>query len=70
MCLSMNGKLLYCPGKDNVIIIYDLQKRRQIGTLEGHSDQINSLCSSLDGHFLYSAGKDQIIIIWDLIKHQ
>ena len=58
MCLSMNVKLLYCPGNNNVIIIYDLQKRRQIRTLEGHSDQINSLCSSLDGHFLYSAGKD------------
>jgi hypothetical protein len=59
-----NQTCLATGGSDNVVRLWDLQQRKQVGELNEHQGSIVALAS--DGDILVSGGYDTTIRIWDL----
>jgi WD40 repeat protein len=57
-------KYLATGGSDNVIRLWDLSSRTQVGQLSDHEGSVVALAS--DGEVLVSGGYDTTIRIWDL----
>ena len=54
-------------GSSNYIVgLWDVNTNRQIGTLEGHQDRINSVSFSPDGNTLASGSADETVRVWDV----
>jgi len=72
--LESSAKIASTAGKWNKekkawegeIKIWDAKTGKEIRSIKGHSDPIESLALSKDGKFLASAGDDQTVKIWDL----
>jgi protein MAK11 len=62
-CLAAAKRYLTSGSNDEHIRIYDLQKRKEIGTLLHHSGNITSL-EFFEGKWLLSAAADGMIYIW------
>jgi WD40 repeat protein len=60
----MNGQLT--PITDHAIRYWDLEKRRLIGMLKGHTDDVRSLAFTGDGRRALSAARDMTLRLWDL----
>jgi WD40 repeat protein len=60
-----DGKVLAVPGPDNAIRLWDLVAGKELRTLRGHQDKVDSLIFSPDGKLLASAGQDRSIRLWD-----
>lgn len=52
--------------KETYIRIWDINSKKQIGSLFGHEKPITSICYSLDGKSLISASEDKTIRVWNL----
>lgn len=67
-CLDIAGRYLVSGSNDEHIRIYDLQKRKELGTLLAHQGSITALrFSKREGgssRWLLSASEDQRIIVW------
>jgi RNA polymerase sigma factor (sigma-70 family) len=66
LALSPDGKVLASGGSDQLIHLWDIQERKEIGILEGHSGYIYSVNFSPDGKTLASCGYDKSIRLWDV----
>jgi len=74
MDLSPDGKTMASGGWDKKIILWDVEQKTQITTLEGHNSEVKSLFFSNDGSKLLSCesyGKKEEgiiknIFVWDL----
>jgi WD40 repeat protein/serine/threonine protein kinase len=60
-----NGKRLASGHEDGTIKIWDLNSRRQIQILKGHTDRIACIVFAPDGRLLASASEDHTIRLWD-----
>ncbi|PCJ87804.1 MAG: hypothetical protein COA57_04405 [Flavobacteriales bacterium] len=60
---SANGRYLAAAGK-KIVAIWDTKNWKQIGTLEGHAKNINSVSFSPDVQYIATASEDKKIIIW------
>lgn len=65
MSFSPDGSTLALAGADRRIRIWDLEQRRVIATLDGHTAEIYALAFSPDGQRLASGGLDRLIRLWD-----
>jgi WD40 repeat protein len=71
LAFSPNGKVLASCGGDNLIQLWDIGKRKPIGTLRGHSDDIASVVFSSDGKMLASGSHlGGEVIVWDVGRRQ
>ncbi len=63
-----NRNVLASAGGDKLIKIWDMEDYKNIGILQGHSDQILSLCEikNQERKLLLSTGEDKKLILWDL----
>lgn len=66
-----HGKYLYVGGFEEVVRVYDVNRRKEISLLEGHSGTVNRVLAV--EHFIFTGGDDGCICIWkaktwDLIK--
>jgi WD40 repeat protein len=68
LAVSPDGRFIAGCLDREVIALWDAFTGKQLGTLEGHRGDINSLCFSPDGRFLVSASADTTILIWDWKK--
>ncbi|HRI16814.1 MAG TPA: hypothetical protein PLX89_27800, partial [Verrucomicrobiota bacterium] len=64
--IAPDGHTLYSASKDNTVGIWDLDSRRQIGSLL-HSDALHDLDLSHDGQLLATSDMENVLRIWDLV---
>ncbi|KAF9267129.1 nuclear distribution protein PAC1 [Marasmius fiardii PR-910] len=60
------GLFVFTGGRDNFIIIWDMQSGRQLKTLIGHDGWIRGIEFHPSGKFLISASDDKHMRVWDL----
>lgn len=63
--ISFSG-LLAIGLEDFVIVIVEIETRRIIRRLTGHSARLTDAAFSPDGHWLVSSAEDATIRTWDL----
>jgi WD40 repeat protein/energy-coupling factor transporter ATP-binding protein EcfA2 len=63
---SPDGQSIASAGRDNQIILWDTESRREIRTFVGHQDWINNVVFSSTGTTLYSASSDGTLRVWDI----
>jgi WD40 repeat protein/serine/threonine protein kinase len=63
---SPDGQSIASAGRDNQIILWDTESRREIRTLVGHQDWINNLVFDSSGSTLYSTSSDGTLRVWDI----
>ncbi|KAI9297969.1 WD40 repeat-like protein [Neoconidiobolus thromboides FSU 785] len=65
MALSFDGKLLASGGRDNKIIIWDLESLNYKGQFIQHKDAVSGLTFRLNSYDLYSCSFDRTIKVWN-----
>ncbi len=59
---SPNGKILASGGYNKNILLWDVEKGKEIGTLKGHNETVSSLSFSPDGKILASGSNGDVTI--------
>ncbi len=68
LTFSPNGKILLKPesvGWQNHIQLWDVDTGSDLGTLSGHTENIETLVFSHDGKTLASGSRDGTVLLWD-----
>ncbi|KAK7207866.1 WD40-repeat-containing domain protein [Myxozyma melibiosi] len=63
-CIASVKRYLVTGGNDEHIRLYDLQKRKEIGTLMHHEGSVTCLEFVKSGKWLISGGEDGKVLIW------
>jgi WD40 repeat protein/serine/threonine protein kinase len=66
VCVSPDGKLLACAGKDAVIRFFDAATFEPCGCIESRQGEVNGLTFSPDSQTLASTGDDGTLALWDV----
>ena len=66
VCVSPDGKLLACAGKDATIRFFDTATFELCGSIESRQAEVNGLAFSPDSLTLASAGDDGTVALWDV----
>lgn len=67
VCFSPNGKWLVSAGRDGLIRIYSVERKKIWKILGEHTGWVKALAFSPDGKWLASGGSDKAIKIWDAL---
>ncbi len=66
LVMSPTGKLVAIIDDEPSIALWDVTTGKTVRTLEGHTDQVNSVAFSADGQLVASSSDDQSIRIWNV----
>ena len=76
--VSITGKYIAGITRDNSIIIWDLDTKKQVSVLKGHAGSVGNLCFSRNEKFLVSSGGSNVsyrkpiehynLMVWDVVK--
>ncbi len=66
VCISPDGKILASGSKDKTIKLWNIESRKEISTLKGHTEIVSSVKFSPNGKILASGSFDNNIILWDV----
>jgi WD40 repeat protein len=64
LAFSPDGQVLASSSQDGTVKFWDPGIDRELATLHGHTDRVNSLAFSPDGTVLASAGFDRVVNLW------
>ena len=67
---ALHGHVLASGRSDGTVVLWDVAKRRRLGTLEGHNGEVRGVAFSADGHTLASAGADKRVVLWDVDRRE
>jgi WD40 repeat protein len=67
---SPNGRILAFGDRHGKIQLWNAIEDREMGVLNGHYWDINSIVFSCDSNVIASASKDKTIILWDVHKRK
>lgn len=70
LAVSPDGRILAGSLDSPMIFLWDTDSGKQVGKLDGHRCDIQSICYSLDGRYLVTGSADTTILIWDVRKLQ
>jgi WD40 repeat protein len=62
-----DGTKIATGGKSHDISIWDIDQKRTLLTLKGHTDDVVTLRYSANGRLIASSGMDRQLIVWDAI---
>jgi WD40 repeat protein len=65
LAFSPDGKLLATGCWDNTVRVWDVAAQRQVGKLEGHTQQLRTVAFSRDGKVLASGSADNTVRLWE-----
>lgn len=65
-CVRLAGNTAISGSYDGRLIWWDIQKRRAIRTIDGHTRQVRCLAVSPDGTRIASVGDDMVCRIWNM----
>ena len=68
LAFSPDGKLLATGCQDGSVRLWDMATRREVCTLEGHTQAINYVAFAPDGSALASGGWDMTVRLWDVAR--
>ncbi len=66
MAFSPDGTKIVWTSRKNTINVWDVQGRKEIGVLEGHSEPVFSVAFAPDGKMLASGSRDKTVALWDV----
>lgn len=66
IAISPDGKILASGGENKIVKLWNLETKKVIHTLSGHSEAITSLVFNPQGDILATASDDQTIKLWHL----
>lgn len=66
VCFSDDSTQIFTSGIDDVIRCWDINKGKEMYTLQGHTDSVTGVSLSPDGSYLLSNGMDNTLRIWDV----
>jgi len=66
VCFSPDNRYALSGSRDYTIKLWDVEKGREIITLEGHSNYIDSVAFSPDGNFILSGATDGTLRVWNV----
>jgi len=64
IALAPNGMHVASGGSDIKCSVWDLNSRRHVRLLEGHSKSVNSIAYSPDGRYIVTSSEDQTVRLW------
>lgn len=70
IALSPDGKTLVSLSSDKLIRIWDMDAKRLVAQLTGHSDRVTKIKFSPDGRLLASGSLDHTIRLWDMVQRR
>ncbi len=64
---SGDGRQIVAGTGANSIVVYDIERRKSLHHVAGHTDDVNAVCfaDKLSPHILYSGSDDCTIKVWD-----
>ncbi|KAI4206775.1 MAG: hypothetical protein LQ348_000843 [Seirophora lacunosa] len=64
---SGDGREVVAGTSDNSVYVYDIEAKKSILKIAGHSDDVNAVCfgDNTSPHILYSGSDDTLIKVWD-----
>lgn len=65
LAFSSDGKRIVLVSNDKTVYIWDVETKKEICRLEGHTDRVNSVAFSPDGKQIVTASWDRTMRIWD-----
>ena len=64
---SGDGRELVVGANDNAIYVYDIERKKVLVRMEGHTDDVNAVCFAepRSTHVLFSGSDDGFVKVWD-----
>jgi WD40 repeat protein len=63
---SLDGRLAMFGSNDSTVRLWDLESRRELCVLKGHSNSVHSVAFSPDGRRALSGANDKTVRLWDV----